>query len=61
MKRFALLARDSAQLLIERRPAERERLRDQKRAWTESLKLSRAYGRRAGDEADAGSIPPATK
>jgi N-acetylglucosaminyl-diphospho-decaprenol L-rhamnosyltransferase len=56
LKRVAMLARDSIQLVIERNPAERERLRDQKRAWNESLKLSRDYGRRNG-----GGPPPSAR
>lgn len=48
LKRFAMLARDSAQLLVERDPSERARLHDQKQAWAVSLDSSREYGRRSG-------------
>lgn len=39
-KRLALLARDSAQLVVEREPAERERLRQQCRAWSAILRIT---------------------
>jgi len=45
VKRVAMLARDSAHLLVERDPSERKRLRDRKLAWTSSLEVSRGYGR----------------
>jgi GT2 family glycosyltransferase len=39
LKRVALLARDSARLLVEREPATRSRLVQQRDAWRESLRL----------------------
>lgn len=41
LKRVAMIARDSAQLLVEHNPAVRQRLRERRRAWASSLEATR--------------------
>jgi GT2 family glycosyltransferase len=53
-KRVALLARDSARLVTEADPAERQRLREQRRAWAAILRMTGDTPTRANQAVDAG-------
>jgi len=54
LKRFAMIARDTVHLLVERNPAMRQRLRERRRAWMRSLEVveppSRVAGVRVGSQ-----------